>query len=197
MKNEKGVTLAALVITVIIIFILASISINYGVDTLNESKNKNLEASLAIVEQAVAEQYMKSVELGVASTKVDKIDTNDTKKPSVFVGKRLKNESDFPTDVDLKNKSNVLDTSNDNLTYADCYYKLEPEDLISLKIESDEDNKYTYIVNYSTGEVFNETKKKTSDGTLLYYSGKTGNTDTPAVEIDKEGDSSSFSDIDE
>ena len=42
MKNENGITLAALVITIIVIFILASISINYGVDTLNESKAKTL-----------------------------------------------------------------------------------------------------------------------------------------------------------
>ena len=37
MKKESGITLAALVITIIVIFILASISINYAVHTLNES----------------------------------------------------------------------------------------------------------------------------------------------------------------
>ena len=41
MKKESGITLSALVITIIVIFILASISINYGVDTLNESKAKD------------------------------------------------------------------------------------------------------------------------------------------------------------
>ena len=188
MKNEKGVTLTALAITIIVIFILASISINYGVDTLNESKAKNLEASLAIVEQAIAEQYIKAVEL-----RQDSIKSTDS-KPEIFVGTMV-NANDLPEigggkEFLLKEKLQGL--ASNNLTYSECYYRLEPADLTQLKIESDDQNKYTYIVNYSTGEVFNETKKKTSTGTILYYSGKTGNKRTQATEINKEEDKSSF-----
>lgn len=188
MKNEKGVTLTALAITIIVIFILASISINYGVDTLNESKAKNLEASLAIVEQAIAEQYIKAVEL-----RQDSIKSTDS-KPEIFVGTMV-NANDLPEIGDGKEfflKEKLQGLASNNLTYSECYYRLEPTDLTQLKIESDDQNKYTYIVNYSTGEVFNETKKKTSTGTILYYSGKTGNNSTQATEIDKEEDKSSF-----
>lgn len=189
MKNENGITLSALVITIIVIFILASISINYGVDTLNESKAKTLEASLEMVEQAVAEQYVKATELNLLDVKT----TSD--QPSTFVGELLK-ASDFaelpenPDGLKYKKKSDLEDKT--DITYAESYYRLKPEDLEKLKIESDDDTKYTYIVNYSTGEVFNETKQKTSFGKLLYYAGKTGNQSPGAIESEKGTDTESF-----
>lgn len=186
MKNENGITLSALVITIIVIFILASISINYGVDTLNESKAKTLEASLEMVEQAVAEQYVKATELNLLDVKT----TSD--QPSTFVGTIVK-PSELPKINDSLDfqKKDVL-TSKTDITYAESYYRLTPTDLEKLKIESDDDTKYTYIVNYSTGEVYNETKKQTSLGKTLYYAGKTGNQSPGAIESEKGTDTESF-----
>lgn len=191
MKNENGITLSALVITIIVIFILASISINYGVDTLNESKAKTLEASLEMVEQAVAEQYVKAIELNLLNVKT----TSGQPQPSTFVGELLNiNEllNEFALPDNLKYQKQVELEDKTDITYAESYYKLTPTDLEKLKIESDDDTKYTYVVNYSTGEVFNASKKKTSFGKLLYYAGKTGNQSPGAIENEKGIDNTSF-----
>ena len=190
MKNENGITLSALVITIIVIFILASISINYGVDTLNESKAKTLEASLEMVEQAVAEQYVKATELNLLNVKTT------SEQPATFVGTIVK-ANDLPQiagsdSIVFQKKEELAGKTNADITYAESYYRLTPTDLEKLKIESDDDTKYTYIVNYSTGEVYNETKPKTSLGKTLYYAGKTGNQSPAATENEKGIDNTSF-----
>lgn len=190
MKNENGITLSALVITIIVIFILASISINYGVDTLNESKAKTLEASLEMVEQAVAEQYVKATELNLLNVKTT------SEQPATFVGTIIK-ANDLPQiagsdSIVFQKKEELAGKTNADITYAESYYRLTPTDLENLKIESDDDTKYTYIVNYSTGEVYNETKQKTSLGKTLYYAGKTGNQSPAATENEKGTDNTSF-----
>lgn len=190
MKNENGITLSALVITIIVIFILASISINYGVDTLNESKAKTLEASLEMVEQAVAEQYVKATELNLLNVKTT------SEQPATFVGTIIK-ANDLPKiagsdSIVFQKKEELAGKTNADITYAESYYRLTPTELEKLKIESDDDTKYTYIVNYSTGEVYNETKQKTSLGKTLYYAGKTGNQSPAATENEKGTDNTSF-----
>ena len=190
MKNENGITLSALVITIIVIFILASISINYGVDTLNESKAKTLEASLEMVEQAVAEQYVKATELNLLNVKTT------SEQPATFVGTIIK-ANDLPQiagsdSIVFQKKEELAGKTNADITYSESYYRLTPTDLEKLKIESDDDTKYTYIVNYSTGEVYNETKQKTSLGKTLYYAGKTGNQSPTATENEKGTDNTSF-----
>lgn len=189
MKKESGITLAALVITIIVIFILASISINYGVDTLNESKAKNLAAAVEMVEQAVAEQYIKATELNLLGIK-----KSEGNQPSVFVG-TIVNPNELPTisdSIEFQLKADLEAKNENDITYDESYYRLTPTDLEELKIESNEDNQYTYIVNYSTGEVFNETEKQTSKGDILYYAGKTGNKSPEAEENEKGTDTVNF-----
>ncbi len=189
MKKESGITLAALVITIIVIFILASISINYGVDTLNESKAKNLAAAVEMVEQAIAEQYIKATELNLLGIK-----KSEGNQPSVFVG-TIVNPNELPTisdSIEFQLKADLEAKNENDITYDESYYRLTPTDLEELKIESNEDNQYTYIVNYSTGEVFNETEKQTSKGDILYYAGKTGNKSPEAEENEKGTDTVNF-----
>lgn len=189
MKKESGITLAALVITIIVIFILASISINYGVDTLNESKAKNLAAAVEMVEQAIAEQYIKATELNLLGIK-----KSEGNQPSVFVGTIVK-PNELPTisdSIEFQLKADLEAKNENDITYDESYYRLTPTDLEELKIESNEDNQYTYIVNYSTGEVFNETEKQTSKGDILYYAGKTGNKSPEAEENEKGTDTVNF-----
>ncbi len=97
---------------------------------------------------------------------------------------KINDSLEFQKKDELKDKTDI--------TYAESYYRLTPTDLEKLKIESDDDTKYTYIVNYSTGEVYNETKQKTSLGKTLYYAGKTGNQSPTATENEKGTDIESF-----
>jgi type II secretory pathway pseudopilin PulG len=189
MKKENGITLAALVVTIIVILILASISINYGYDSINEGKNNILVSELQMVEQAVAEQYIQAIELKLDET----LYTNESNKPSIYVGTLIhfddletyKPEGITYISADLKTER----ISEDKIAYSEFYYLLTSDDLENLKIESNGGGEYTYVVNYSTGEVYNYTKKKTSgsDSEVLYYAGK-----KDSQLLNKETDTTSF-----
>ena len=58
MKNEKGVTLIIVVITVIVLTIIAAVSITFSKDTINEVGNKKTMAELSNIQQAIFEQYV-------------------------------------------------------------------------------------------------------------------------------------------
>ena len=57
-KNEKGITLITLAITIIVLAIIASISINFGKDTLTEVENKKIMTELSSIQQAIFERYI-------------------------------------------------------------------------------------------------------------------------------------------
>lgn len=56
-KNNKGITLATLMVTVIILFILAGVGISTTYTGVTEIKDNKLTAELGIVRQAILEQY--------------------------------------------------------------------------------------------------------------------------------------------
>ena len=58
-KNQKGITLIALVITIIVLLILAGITINMGKEGISESKEDALLSELGIVQNAVLQRKTK------------------------------------------------------------------------------------------------------------------------------------------
>lgn len=158
-KNEKGITLMILVITIIVLLILASISINLGDDSIDSTKDRKLQAELEIVQQACVTEYTKAKKLGYLD--------NTTETPANFIGEQV-NVSEIQTIYD----NWVL--SEEPTEYYKKYYRLEPENLKLLGLEN---SKSTYIVNYYTGEVFNETKKTSEDLPLYIKSVTTHKTE--------------------
>lgn len=65
--NEKGVTLVALIITIIILLILAGVSITIGSFSIDNYKNKTLESEIRMVQTAVMSQYEKYIAIKDAS----------------------------------------------------------------------------------------------------------------------------------
>lgn len=53
MKNEKGITLAVLIITIIVMVILASVSISIGTDSLDSTRLKGFYTQLEIIQKRV------------------------------------------------------------------------------------------------------------------------------------------------
>ena len=45
-KRDDGITLTTLVITIIVLLILASVTIKYGVDSKNEAKVQNMKTNM-------------------------------------------------------------------------------------------------------------------------------------------------------
>lgn len=135
-KKESGVTMAVLVITIIILAGIASIIIQYSIDALDYSKEKEELANLSAVQHAVYERY--------EQYKV-------TKDEDFLIG----NVAPKPNDKDVTWKDGGIYWSASEIEKK--YYKLTKEDLKKIGIE---DSKDTYIINYYTGEVYNVSIKK-------------------------------------
>ena len=146
--NNKGITLLALVITIIILLILASVTINISTDSIKETDENTLISELKMVQHAALERYTKAVL------------THER-----YPGTTCSNE-------DLNAMTSLgIELKDVSSNYSSNYYKITAENgFEELGIKNSEDE---YIVNYITGEVFNLTKKKTESGELLYVYAKT------------------------
>lgn len=157
-NNQKGITLIALVITIIVLIIIAGISIGQisgRNNSINESEEKTAFSELTKIQQAIIERYIKYKQFG---------------NKNVLIGEELDYDDAQTALTQVKNGEQLKVDNRDSAEYK--YYKLNKGSLKLLGLENIH-NSDEYIVNYSTGEVFNITQKKTAnDGILYIYSKK-------------------------
>lgn len=144
-KEQKGITVVTLLITVIVLLIISGIGIKMGTDSIKSSKDGALASDLAMVQHAVLEQYTKY---------------QTTKDITYLVGNKVAKEEMTQIAKDL---NITLANIPQNYSNKD-YYRLDKASLLEIGIENTDDE---YIVNYISGEVINMTQKTTSD-TALY-----------------------------
>ena len=159
-NNETGITILALVITIIVLLILAGITMNMGKQGIKESKEDAKLTELAMVQNAVLQR----------KTKAD------------LTGEEYPGQKITEAGVDLDNVIGDIndnkDTGEDAVTRKDSnnehYYLLTDtnDGLNGLGITNSED---AYIVNYETGEVINYTTKLTGTGKPVYIYAKEAN----------------------
>ena len=159
MKNEKGITLVSLVVTIVVLAIL--LGIEAGITPLikqntNTSKDEILVTELAQVQQKVFEKY---------------IEYENTGNETILKGIKLEYNEARSQILDVDNSINLLQTEYDiNTASAEkVYYKLTDVDLKSIGMSNVKSNR-EYIVNYETGEVIDTKNKKTKGGEILYVS---------------------------
>ena len=142
-KGEKGITLIALVLTIIVLLILAGVSIAMltGENGILIQAKKAKEET----EKASEEEYINLIILN-----------EDLSKEKI--GQELKNVQ-FNT---VEDTTSIYD-SETGTTYANGWYYLKPENV------SDYDLKNSYIINYETGEFvrFDEEKHRIVTNELL------------------------------
>lgn len=156
-KENKGITLIALVITIIVLLILAGISIgevSKKKGSINESKNQIALSELTKIQQAVMETYIKYKQLGNANVLKGTPITSYDEVEGAFNQLESKYTYDGTEETDI----------------SKYYYKLQKANLIEMGL-SNINNDDEYIVNYSTGEVLNITQKQAIDGSALYVYG--------------------------
>lgn len=137
-KLNKGITLVALVITIIVVLILVGVTVYTGTNSAGKARDKKLKSELGIVQHAVLEQYTKY---------------SLTKNENDLKGLKL-------------NESQIQEIESDmNITLNGTYYYLDKLSMESIGIGNVDD---VYVVNYSTGEVLNNTVRRTSEGEILY-----------------------------
>ena len=146
-KNEKGITLIALAVMVIIMVIIATITFYSGVSTIQDSKQRRLKLELETVQHAVLERYTKY---------------KLVKDDSYLVGTKVTDINTIPYEYRDLLKSQV------NATEAEAnYYILEDEEMHFKKLDLIKPT-FTYIVCYKTGEVMNKEVTTFSDGDFIY-----------------------------
>lgn len=169
MKKNNGITLMALIITVVVMTILTGVGFELTYTEIKKVKDSRLQSELGIIKQAVTEQYFKAVTLN----KTTQLAT-EAQDP-IWIGERV--TSDSPILLPVRENLDETDESiafyekvnNHVVVYQeDCYYRLSPSDQAGMGIT---DSKDVYIVNYGTGEVYNESEKITSAFQLLYLPG--------------------------
>lgn len=157
LKEEKGITLVTLVVTIIILLILSGVGTYVGVNNITETKDSKLSSELLMVQHAILEAYTKYI----TTNKV-------VKNEDALVGEKLTGSESYIENFDGKyyfkydgeNKIQLKDTNLSN------YYLVSTEDEFKeLGISNTEE---CYVVNYLTGEVMNITKLKDSQGKALF-----------------------------
>lgn len=143
-RKNKGITLIALVITIVILLIIASISITSGITEKKEIEEKEKIVELNMIQHALLERYTKS-------------QLTKEKLPGKDV--TLSEVQNIINDINNKSNENISLKSNGE------YKKLDNKEMKELGFTKYKD---TYIVNYKTGEVINVTIKVTNSGKALY-----------------------------
>ena len=157
--NNKGITLVALVITVIVLLIIASIVVYTGTDTIKTANLQSLKTNMLLIE-AKAREYVENAnhELGVNPNEA----TDEMKEASnsKLVGTKVENTDSLVSHLNIDSKYSV--------------YKLSEEDLNNMGIRdiasNDEDGWYiiAYDVANADVKIYNTKGIQVSDGSTKY-----------------------------
>ncbi len=151
MEKQRGVTLVALVITVILLLILASIGFYYGNNVIKQANLESLKTDMLLI-QAKAKEYVEEATFKMG------INPDDAKKEQAreevyITTAKLKKLSQATTEDGLNIPSGI--TTNDN------FYYVTREALKQMGIENIEtgENAGEYLIefdeNNATAEIYN------------------------------------------
>lgn len=170
MKENKGITMVVLVITIVLLLILAGISIGQGNKIIKSSQLENIKTNMLLI-KVKAKEYVENAnfKLGTNFESATDKDTRITNAKAELKGEEIIDSTIFSGNINM-NQENI---TNDNSNYK-YYYKLNTtnlEDMGVSKVISDASNGW-YIIKYDVKnmevEIFN-TNGFENDG-LKYYS---------------------------
>lgn len=143
-KLESGITLVILVVSVVILLIIAGVSITGTMQENDKVEEAKLFSELNMVQHAILEKYTKEqiIQGSLPGTTITMAEVQ-----------QIIDNMNTSTGENIELKGKETD-----------YKKLRKEDLEKIGITGSD----TYIINYITGEVINETIKTTKTGKALY-----------------------------
>lgn len=146
-KNENGITMIALVITIVLIIILATISIKIGSSVISETKLQTIRTNALLIQTKV-------------KTISEKHNFDSDSNP--FIGVNITSQGQEEILEKVKTIMGLQEIKDE-----DYYYVLSKEDLNNMKLEkvNIDDG---YVVNYKTNEVIYLRGIEDSDDTLKY-----------------------------
>lgn len=144
-KNNKGVTLSSLVITIIVLIILASITTYGGSQVIKKAKVESLKTNMLLI-QAETKSAVEQVKFEIYS-----LDTNAADYSEKVSEVRSKNLIGIPL-----SENESLKTQMQNILGAEAdlsnFYYLTTENLQSMNIDIDASNN-DYVVAYDIDNV--------------------------------------------
>lgn len=168
MKQNKGVTMLVLVITIIVLVIIAGISIGKGNNIIKRSQLENFKTNMLLI-KVKAKQYVENAnfKLGTNPTPEEKASRiEDAKKE--FLGEQIIDGNIFSGNINKTNEDIAKDISNNIF-----YYKVSTDNLVEMglsNVSSDEKNGW-YIIKYDVEnidiEIYNT--KGFENGENRYY----------------------------
>lgn len=142
MKKEVGITMVALIITILLMVILITATVNYGVNSLNSIKFQNFKYELEQVQ-------------GKVDTIYEKIKLGET--DYFMIGANVTDNEEAENVLQMTrgiNYSNILDSQKDNYYYQETYTyyryltQYEIQDLLDISSEPGD-----MIINFKTRDV--------------------------------------------
>ena len=153
MKKNRGITMVALVITIVVLLIIAGISIGAGNNAIKNSKLENLKTNMLLIEVKAKEQIENAkFRLGTSfdkATEEEKTNRVNTAK-SEFTGEEIVDGNIFNNNTKITTEK--IKEDNKNNIY---YYKLSTQNLMDMglkNVKSDEKDGY-YIVKYDLSDL--------------------------------------------
>ncbi len=163
MKNNKGITLISLIITVIIILIITSALIFNTENQLQMRKIQNLSNDIEILNAKVDEYYLKYGELpklcDYTSSEYENFKTKEDFKKSLETVRKGQNAS-FNSDININDgdKYIVIDLEklgNLTLNYGyDTEYKYLKDKKIVVENNGDKVENEIYVINAKTHQIY-------------------------------------------
>ena len=141
MKNNKGVTLVSLVITIVVLLIISGITVNVSNDVIKQANLQDLKTNMLLI-QAKAKTYAEEVKFQTAN--LDETKEADKTKIAEIKATNLKGTALELCDTSIQNAADnakVTDT-------ADFYY-LSRENLSEMGINIEVPEGAYYLVKYN------------------------------------------------
>lgn len=149
MKDNKGITMVVLVITIIVLLIIASISIGEGNKVIERSQLENLKTNMLLV-KAKAKEYVESANFNLGTSFNTLSETDKTTRIAKAKEKLIGTEITDPN----KYSSSIGSTASDNINLI-YYYELSTSEINNIgltNVKSDEKNG-VYVIKYDLKNV--------------------------------------------
>jgi Tfp pilus assembly protein PilE len=140
MKNNKGVTLTSLIITIIVLIIISAITSNIGKEVIQEAKLQDLRTNMLLI-QAKVKIYAEEVTFQTAN-----LDSNKEEDLAKITEIKVSKYKGTP----LERCNTIIQTAAQNagITVTTDFYYLSSENLSEMGINLKEQKDAYYLVKY-------------------------------------------------
>lgn len=169
-ERNKGVTLATLVITIVVLLILSGITINYGVSNIKRAKIQNIKTNMLLIE-AKTKEYVENAnyDLGIKPNEA----TAEMKEKAISELEGEGKGTKVTTSSSISTELNIMGITSEEISNGNVY-QISTTDLEKMGIKGVESSEKEgwYIVVYditnSNVKIYNTKGIKTNNNETEY-----------------------------